>query len=197
MNHDDVGVGKIYARINLRDFRIVPFGDRAHVNSSQRMLREFQVCAHSRHVVAGHGGAEYGGEVQDLKAGLLQLLVVHGHVGSAKVHGMRLQLPDSAAGADALVIDLHVRHHLVIFVEPLRVDRVGEGRACRIELYRIVCCQKACKAQTEREQHLFHGLSGFSLAPILPPDCYNSITTPKIRGERLTGPEGPDRHTIP
>src|SRR5205814_1222416 len=49
--------------------------------------------------------------------------------GGAEVDRALEHLADAAAAADRLVVDLEIRVALVELVEPLRVERVGEGRA--------------------------------------------------------------------
>ena len=57
-------------------------------------------------VVDGHDGAEHRREVQDLAGRRLQLLVGHRAVGRAEEHRLVGDLPDAAARADRLVVDL-------------------------------------------------------------------------------------------
>src|SRR6185312_4893704 len=50
------------------------------------------------------------------------------HVGRAEGDGARSDLLDAAAGADRLIVQA-VAGLLLIGISPLRVDRIGEGRA--------------------------------------------------------------------
>src|SRR5439155_8139104 len=55
-----------------------------------------------------------------------ELLVGHRPIGGAEIDGAVGHLPDAAAAADRLIVDLHLGITLVELVEPLRVDRIGE-----------------------------------------------------------------------
>ena len=58
---------------------------------------------------------------------------VHGRVGRAEVHGMGGDVLDAAARPDGLVVDGRAAV-LVVFLEPLQVQRGGEGRARAVDL---------------------------------------------------------------
>src|SRR5687768_4065996 len=58
----------------------------------------------------------------------LDLLVVHRPVGGAEVNRALGELADAATGPDGLVVDAHAGR-LGVRVEPLGVDRIGEGGA--------------------------------------------------------------------
>ncbi len=70
-----------------------------------------------------------GGDVEDLAGGLGEIRVAHRAIGRAKIDRLRDDLLLAAAGADGLVIEADGGIDLRVFVEPLRVNRVGEGRA--------------------------------------------------------------------
>ena len=59
----------------------------------------------------------------------LHLLVVHRAVGSAEIDGAFGDLLDARAGANGLIVDLGVTVSLVVFVEPFRIDGIGESSA--------------------------------------------------------------------
>ena len=59
----------------------------------------------------------------------LELIVVHGAIGSAEIHGAFGDLLDAAARADRLVIDLQMDVLLVVFVKPLGIHGIGKCRA--------------------------------------------------------------------
>ena len=90
-----------------------------------------------RQVVGEDDRAEHGGDVQDLGAagrlGRGDLLVLHGGVGSAEVHGQLGELLDTAAGADALVVDLDVGIGGLELTDPLDVERFREGGAGAVQ----------------------------------------------------------------
>src|SRR5258706_3541825 len=70
--------------------------------------------------------------MQDRGLGLTELLVGHGTVGRAEVDRALEDLADAAAAADRLIVDLYAGL-LVVRVEPLRVDRIGERGACAVD----------------------------------------------------------------
>jgi len=71
--------------------------------------------------------------VQDLgPAGALSrrdLLVLHGRIGGAEVHGQLGELFDAAAGADALVVDGDFRVGRLELPDPLHIQGFREGGA--------------------------------------------------------------------
>ena len=101
--------GQVHARVQLRDRRVVPLRDLAEEDVGEHRAGELQLAADVRDVVDRHDRAEHGREVQDLAGRRLQLLVGHRAVGGAEEHRLVGQLPDAAARADRLVVDLHVR----------------------------------------------------------------------------------------
>src|SRR5258708_13547808 len=56
----------------------------------------------------------------------LDLVVVHGPVSGAEVHGSVSYLPDSPSRADGLIVNLNIRMQFVIFIKPLRVYGIGK-----------------------------------------------------------------------
>jgi len=84
-------------------------------------------------VVGRYVSAEHGGKVQDPEAVFvlksLELLVVHGAIGSAEVHGAFGDLLDAAAGTDGLIVDLKIGVLFVVFVKPLGIHGVRKCRA--------------------------------------------------------------------
>ena len=71
--------------------------------------------------------------MKDGHAGLLELVIRHRPVGRSEIDGLIEQLANPAAGADGLIVDLHVAVGLVVLIEPLRINRVGEGRSSGIQ----------------------------------------------------------------
>ena len=118
------------------DGGIIPLGDLAQKNPGQRLWRKLQFRRYAGDIVAGHGGSQHRREVQDLEAGLLQLVVGHRSVGSAKIDGLVHELADSAARTDGLIIDLHVGMKLVVLVKPFGINGIGECCPCRIDILR-------------------------------------------------------------
>src|ERR1035438_2377362 len=133
MHYDDLGVRQFRAGIGLLQLRIVPLLDLAQIDSRQRFGRELQLLGDTSDVVGGYQTAQNRGEVQRLVLHLADLLVGHGHVRRAEVHGAFGELPDSSAGADRLVVDLRVRIRFAELVEPFAVDRIRERGARRVD----------------------------------------------------------------
>ena len=126
-------VGQVDARICLGDRRIVPGGDLAQKDSCQRLRRELQFSGNSGNVVGRNHRAQHGRNVQDLGLGLRELLVGHGTVAGAEIHGLRQHLTNAATASDGLVVELNIRMGLVVFAEPLLVHRIGESCASPVQ----------------------------------------------------------------
>ena len=97
-------------------------------------------------VVDRHDAAEDRRQMEDAEAGGGDLIVRHRTVRGAEEDGAGGELADAAARADRLVVDLHVRMHLVVLVEPLRIDRVGERGAGAVDLS-AVCADSSSRKQ--------------------------------------------------
>src|SRR5439155_2894770 len=100
----------------------------------QSFRGEFQLLVHPGYVVGWNVCTENGREMINLLFGLAQLFVRQGPVRRAEIDGARQKLPDATAGANRLIVDLNIRVELMVFVEPLRVDRIGEGGARAVDL---------------------------------------------------------------
>src|SRR5450432_360103 len=128
MDNDDVVGGKVDAFVGGGDQRIIPPGYAAQKNSGQGVGREVQSGVYAGNVVGGNGGAEDRGEMQDRGAMFvlvgLELVVVHGAVGSTEIHGAVGDLLDARAGAYGLVVNLGGGVGFVILVEPFRINWV-------------------------------------------------------------------------
>src|SRR5262249_27186337 len=111
---------------------IVPLGDLAEEDVGQEVGRE----AESRiagEVVGPDDGAQDGRDVEELARRPLELLVGHGTVGGSEVDGPGDDLPDPPAAPDRLVVEAGGRIDPGVLVEPLRVERVREGRAGAVD----------------------------------------------------------------
>ncbi len=62
-----------------------------------------------------------------------QLLIRHGAIAGAEIHGLRQDLANAAAAADRLVVELNIRMGLVVFAEPLLVHRIRKSSACPVQ----------------------------------------------------------------
>src|SRR5437870_13357458 len=71
--------------------------------------------------------------MQDLRLGLLKLFVVHRTVGRSELDGALDDLSNSPTRANRLIVDLNLRKLAMIFVEPLRINRVRESCPCPID----------------------------------------------------------------
>ena len=67
--------------------------------------------------------------MQDLQLRLRELLVRHGSIRGAEIHGAGLELTYPAARSDGLVVNLNVRVRGVVNVKPLGINRIGKGGA--------------------------------------------------------------------
>src|SRR5207244_141489 len=75
-------------------------------------------------------------EMQDAGRAL-QLLGVHRSIGRAEVDRALRDLANPAAGTDRLIVDLNVRVDLVVFGEPLGINRGRESRSRAVQLDRL------------------------------------------------------------
>ena len=168
------------------DLRIVPLRDRAEVNSGERLLGEVQFAGNAGNVVGGNHGAENGGEMQNLEFSTCrELLVAHRAVRGAEIHGACCSCANSAARADGLIVDLHVRVGRVIHVKPLRVDRDRERGACGIQKYRCTVRpqQPPAASRNDTSRGSSSSLSWTLLYSHFLRYCYGIVTSRRIRGE--------------
>src|SRR5271154_3989669 len=89
----------------------------------------------------------------------LDLIVIHRAVRSAKIYRAFGHLLDARAGAYRLIVDLDVSEFLVVLVEPLGVDRIGETGARAIYEQgplgpNRACHNQPCEQQTSESLHL-------------------------------------------
>jgi hypothetical protein len=132
MNQDDRLVREFDIRVVLGQSWIVPGRDFAKKNPSQRFWSELQFRGHPGDVVRRDISTEYGGDMQNLGLGFLELLVGHRAVAGAEVHRAGQHLANATAAADRLIVDFNVRMKLVVLTKPLRVHRIGEGRTSSV-----------------------------------------------------------------
>ena len=129
MDDDDVGRREVDAGVCTAQRRVVPFLDRPQKDSGKSRRRELQVLSDSWHVVGRYDRAEHRRKVENLHFRLSKLLVGHRPVARAEIDGAGEHLPDPAAGANRLVVNLHLRVALLVLVEPFGVQRIGKGRS--------------------------------------------------------------------
>src|ERR1019366_2898246 len=101
----DALVRETHPWIRCRDRLVIPLGNLAQEDSNQGVGSKLHLAAHSGDVVGRHDRTEHGGNVQHFDLGFRDLLIGHGAVAGAEVHGSRLHLANAAAAADRLVID--------------------------------------------------------------------------------------------
>ena len=135
--HDDDGlVRELDVRVGLGDRRVIPIRDLAQEDPGQRFRRELDLARYPRHVVRQNHRSQHRWEMQHLDLGIRQLLIGHRTVAGAKVHHAFGHLANTAAAADRLVVDLHIRVRFTVLAKPFLVNRVGErgARACQFDL---------------------------------------------------------------
>src|SRR5258708_37690581 len=81
----------------------------------------------------------------------LELLVVHGTIRGAKIHGSFGDLFDAAAPTDGLVVDLNIGILLVVFIEPLRVHGVRKRCARTVDREGAIGPQNASYGENYQE----------------------------------------------
>src|SRR6185437_8645903 len=135
MDHHDWQAGKFDARVCFGNRWVAPIRDLAEKYSCQYLRRELNAACNTRNVIGRDHGPEHCRNMEDFELGFGKLLVCHWPVARAKIHGSRHELANSRAAANALVVDLNVGMGVVIFTEPLLIDRVREGRARGIQIF--------------------------------------------------------------
>src|SRR3982075_767885 len=142
MHDDNVLRGKLDAFVDVGNGRVIPLGDFAKENSGEGLGSEVQLCGDSGDVVGRNNRAQHGGKVKNSGAVLvlvsLELLVVHGAVGGAEIHGAFCDLFDAAAGTDGLIVDLKIGVLLVVFVKPFGIHGVRKRCARAVDGERAV-----------------------------------------------------------
>src|SRR5205085_7689805 len=128
--HDvDVARRQRHAFVGRGDGWVIPLLDLAEVDAGDGFGRELQVAGDALNVVGEDDGAEYRRNVQELALGFGELIVFHRSVRAAEVHSLFRDLLNAGARAYRLIVESHAGVSLVIFVEPLLVNGIGEGRA--------------------------------------------------------------------
>ena len=127
MDHDDVQIRKVNARVDLFQNRIVPFFDLAEENTGQRIGSERNFAGESRQIHNRNDRA-HDRRQQNILAFLAGRYFVNGlaAVRSAKVHIACQKPANSGLRADRVVCDFHLHVLAPVVGEPLRIDRVGE-----------------------------------------------------------------------
>src|SRR5216684_3170867 len=102
-------------------------------NAGKSVRGKIQSRVDAGNVVGGNCGAQHGRKVQEAESVLivknLELIVIHGAIGGAEIHGAFCDLLDAAAGAYRLIVDLKIRVLLVVLVKPLGIHGVRKGCA--------------------------------------------------------------------
>src|SRR4029077_13726348 len=123
-------------------------------NSGDGVRGETQFRGHTRNIVCWYVGAKNRREGKKAETMLilegLQLIVVHGTIGGAEIHGAFRDLLDAAAGSNGLIVDLYVPIFLMIFVEPLGIHRVGERRTRPVNRQWVICQHSSCSCEQQR-----------------------------------------------
>src|SRR6185437_6587900 len=135
MDYDNWQAGKLDTGIGFGNRGVAPIGDLAEKNSCQYLRRELNTACNTRNVIGRDHGPELCRNMEKFELGFCKLLVCHGPVARAKIHGSRHELANSRAAANALVVDLHVGLSVGIFAAPFLIDRVWEGSSRGIQIF--------------------------------------------------------------
>jgi hypothetical protein len=135
MDDGDLLGRKAHRRIVLGQRGVVPLGDLPEEDVGEHLAGELELGVDSGKVVDGNHRAQDRRKVQDGSGGRELLLGRHRSVGGPEEDRLVRELPDAPSRADRLVVDRHVGMELVVFGEPLRIDRVGERRAGAVDLH--------------------------------------------------------------
>ena len=140
MNDENVLARKLHAWIERDDRRGVPLGHPAGENVGDHFSGEMKRSGDAGQIVGDHVRTEHRREVQYRTALRLRHFGVgHRRVGSAKINSLFLELANSAAGANRLIVDLYARSRGVVG-KPFRVDRVWECCAGAVEGHSATSC---------------------------------------------------------
>ena len=173
VDNNDILVGQIHSRVCLLEFRVAPLRDLAQKNSGERFRCEVDFLSDAGHIVSRNDGAQDGRKMKDLRLRLLKLFVGHWTVGRSEIDGALDDLANSPTRANRLIVDLNLRKLAMIFVEPLRINRVRESCACPIDkdLIRGRRCRlrplTAGAANTEKRESQYQNNSFHTLPPLV------------------------------
>src|SRR6266851_1192669 len=155
MHHDDVVCGEVHSFVRAGNRGIIPFRNLAQEYTCDSVLGEIEFCSHAGNVVSRYVSAEDRWEMQNPKAVLilesLELIVVHGAIGGAEIHGAFGDLLNAAAGADRLIVNLKIGVLLVVFVKPLGIHGVRKCCARTVDRERAFRPQNASDGKNYQE----------------------------------------------
>ena len=186
MHNGDFEFRQTEPRIQSRNARIAPILDLPEENIGKNRLIQLQlVCLDSRQIVNQHHAAA---EHRELKQpGFVEFINFERLVGSAEIRGFRLDLIDSGARTERLVVHADILVDIAESVSPDPIHRRGKRSADSVD--REVRgggaqCKSPCQYCESLFQHtispcfqssglfretvllsLFHGRDGFSLRP--------------------------------
>src|SRR3989454_9189600 len=159
MHYDDVVCGEVHSFVRAGNRGIIPFRDLAQEYTCDSVLGEIEFCSHAGNVVSRYVSAEDRWEMQNPKAVLilksLKLIVVHGTIGGAEIHGAFGDLLDAAAGADGLIVDFKIGIFLVVFVKPFGIHGVRKRCAGTGDRERTVRPQNTGDSENYHEQSCY------------------------------------------
>ena len=128
MNHGDVKVRQIHARVQCGDLGGVPFGDFAEMDASDDISRQLQLTGCNTIEVKHRNNTT--DDRRELHQTLfLEFFGLERHVGGTKIDRLGLDLTDAAARADRLIVQSDASGRLV-GLGPLGINWVREGCAC-------------------------------------------------------------------
>ena len=119
MHDDDVLRGQLNAGIDAGKTRIAPIRDLAEEDVRKDVGREPQRLRDLGQGVGGHDSTEDGRDMQHVPFDGRDRRVGHRRVRRAEIHRAVGELPDAAARADRLVVQLHVAMRLIVRQHPV------------------------------------------------------------------------------
>ena len=153
-HRSDVGIRQLHAGVQRNDGRIVPALDLAQINIAQHMATQLHLAGFDAlNVDHRHHTTDHGGELHQPLRG--QFLVFQGCVGRAEVHRLGVDLADTGARADRLVIDAHAGR-LVVVRRPFGIQRCGKAGARAGGLLLRVGAASKRRSDCARDQNSNH-----------------------------------------
>ena len=120
--HIDRQIGQFFARIILRDGRIIPLRDFAEEDANIRIAGKLEIL-YFRQIVSDHDAARGGGDHDHPLLDLRNLLVAHGGITRGEINRALGKLLYSRARTHRLVVYLDVGMKLVVLDSPALIER--------------------------------------------------------------------------
>jgi hypothetical protein len=129
----DLGIGQARVRIGGADPSIIPFPDLSQIDSRQNLSGETNLVPQLRQIENRHHRAEDDRNLNHSGVHPGKRLLRERHLRRAEVHLAGLDPPDTFAGADAFVGDVHLGVQFFEGLKPLLIERSRERGACSPE----------------------------------------------------------------